>query len=148
MVGYQKWTQNSALSAADIYALVGSPPVFRLKYGWFTDPDHKSPTFQEPLASSDILSERDMNMNDKEKQNVRQLPVSTSPKDKQILVARIAPSSTDVHTEIIGCVSTDPNKNLLESSDHAPTISRQGGETGNGTVIRQAEHTVFYFFVL
>ncbi|KAM7526187.1 hypothetical protein LguiA_016089 [Lonicera macranthoides] len=140
MVGYQKWTQNSALSAADIYALIGSPSVFRLKYGWFTDPEHKSPTFQEPLASSDILSERDMNTNDKEKQNVRQLAVSMLPKDKKILAARIAPSSTDVHSEIIGCVSTDPNKNLLESSDHAPTISGQGGETGNGNVIRQAEH--------
>ncbi|KAL8241285.1 hypothetical protein R6Q59_014640 [Mikania micrantha] len=34
----QKWTQDSVLSAADVYSAIGSPPVFRLRYGWFAMP--------------------------------------------------------------------------------------------------------------
>jgi len=29
---YQRWNQESTLSAADIYAVIGSPPIFRLRY--------------------------------------------------------------------------------------------------------------------
>jgi hypothetical protein len=29
---YQRWNQESTLSAADIYAAIGSPPLFRLRY--------------------------------------------------------------------------------------------------------------------
>ena len=28
----QKWTQESTVSAADVYEMIGSPPVFRLRY--------------------------------------------------------------------------------------------------------------------
>ncbi|KAK1411809.1 hypothetical protein QVD17_32587 [Tagetes erecta] len=31
----QKWTRDSVLSAGDVYAAIGSPSVFRLRYGWF-----------------------------------------------------------------------------------------------------------------
>ncbi|KAK4776356.1 hypothetical protein SAY86_005044 [Trapa natans] len=30
-----KWTEDSICSAADVYAMAGCPPVFRLWYGWF-----------------------------------------------------------------------------------------------------------------
>ncbi|KAI3809352.1 hypothetical protein L1987_25324 [Smallanthus sonchifolius] len=42
----QKWTQDSVLTAADVYAAIGSPPVFRLRYGWFAMPP------QEPQSIS------------------------------------------------------------------------------------------------
>ncbi|KAI3512135.1 hypothetical protein L1887_19343 [Cichorium endivia] len=32
----QKWNQDSLLTAGDVYAVIGSPPIFRLRYGWFT----------------------------------------------------------------------------------------------------------------
>lgn len=32
MADYHRWTKDSTLSAADVYALIGSPPVFRLRY--------------------------------------------------------------------------------------------------------------------
>lgn len=32
LVGYQKWTKDSNLCAADVHYSVGSPPVFRLRY--------------------------------------------------------------------------------------------------------------------
>ncbi|KAM0053416.1 putative transcription factor MYB/SANT family [Helianthus debilis subsp. tardiflorus] len=31
----QKWTRDSVVSAGDVYAAIGSPSVFRLRYGWF-----------------------------------------------------------------------------------------------------------------
>ncbi|KAI3683816.1 hypothetical protein L1987_84331 [Smallanthus sonchifolius] len=31
----QKWTQDSVLSSGDVYAAIGSPSIFRLRYGWF-----------------------------------------------------------------------------------------------------------------
>lgn len=32
LVGYPRWTQDSVVSAADVYAVIGSPPVFRLRF--------------------------------------------------------------------------------------------------------------------
>jgi hypothetical protein len=32
LVGCQSWTQDSVVSAADVYGMLGRPPVFRLKY--------------------------------------------------------------------------------------------------------------------
>jgi hypothetical protein len=32
LVGSQKWTQDSVVSAADVYAILGRPPVFRLRF--------------------------------------------------------------------------------------------------------------------
>jgi len=34
LVNYQRWTQESTLCAADIYAMIGSPPIFRLRYSF------------------------------------------------------------------------------------------------------------------
>ncbi|KAK9058805.1 hypothetical protein SSX86_023648 [Deinandra increscens subsp. villosa] len=31
----QKWTRDSFFSAGDVYAAIGSPSIFRLRYGWF-----------------------------------------------------------------------------------------------------------------
>lgn len=30
--GYLRWTQDSNVSAGDVYAMIGSPPVFRLRF--------------------------------------------------------------------------------------------------------------------
>lgn len=32
ILSYQRWTQTSNLSAADVHAMIGSPPVFRLRF--------------------------------------------------------------------------------------------------------------------
>ncbi|XP_076899761.1 TSL-kinase interacting protein 1-like [Bidens hawaiensis] len=44
----QKWTQDSVLTASDVYAAIGSPSVFRLRYGWFAMP----PQEPQPLATA------------------------------------------------------------------------------------------------
>ncbi|KAI7725884.1 hypothetical protein M8C21_007900 [Ambrosia artemisiifolia] len=45
----QRWTQDSVLSAADVYAAIGSPSVFRLRYGWFAMP----PQEPQPIAAAE-----------------------------------------------------------------------------------------------
>lgn len=32
LASYQRWTQESTVSAGDVYGMIGSPPVFRLRY--------------------------------------------------------------------------------------------------------------------
>lgn len=32
LVSYQRWTRDSIVSASDVYASIGSPPVFRLRF--------------------------------------------------------------------------------------------------------------------
>ncbi|KAJ4969719.1 hypothetical protein NE237_002818 [Protea cynaroides] len=49
--GYQRWTQDTIASAADVYASIGSPPIFRLRYGWFCNADIEAVTFQAPSTS-------------------------------------------------------------------------------------------------
>ncbi|KAK9118220.1 hypothetical protein Scep_016313 [Stephania cephalantha] len=35
LAGHLKWRHDTAASAADVYAAIGSPQVFRMRYGWF-----------------------------------------------------------------------------------------------------------------
>lgn len=60
LVGYPRWTQDSVVSAADVYAVIGSPPVFRLRYGWFSNFELVSATSQAPLMSSDTIHNLNM----------------------------------------------------------------------------------------
>ncbi|XP_034913829.1 TSL-kinase interacting protein 1 isoform X3 [Populus alba] len=52
LVGYQRWTQDSLVSAADVYLSIGSPPVFRLRYGWFSNANFASMTLRAPSTYS------------------------------------------------------------------------------------------------
>ncbi|CAA0842921.1 TSL-kinase interacting protein 1 [Striga hermonthica] len=46
LVGYQKWTKDSNLCAADVYYSIGSPLTFRLRYGWFSKAEIEAATAQ------------------------------------------------------------------------------------------------------
>lgn len=39
----QKWTRASVVTAGDVYIEVGSPSVFRLRYGWSAGPENSPP---------------------------------------------------------------------------------------------------------
>lgn len=32
LAGHPRWTQDSSVTAADVYEIIGSPPVFRLRF--------------------------------------------------------------------------------------------------------------------
>ncbi|XP_014509919.1 TSL-kinase interacting protein 1 [Vigna radiata var. radiata] len=57
LFNYQRWSQESTLSAADIYAMIGSPPIFRLRYGWFSNSELGLLNMQVPVASGSILAQ-------------------------------------------------------------------------------------------
>ncbi|ESW28129.1 hypothetical protein PHAVU_003G261500 [Phaseolus vulgaris] len=57
LVNYQRWTQESILSAADIYAMIGSPPIFRLRYGWFSNTELGLLNMQVTVASGSMLTQ-------------------------------------------------------------------------------------------
>lgn len=49
--GCRSWTmKDSDISARDVYASIGSPATFRLRYGWFSTSEPK--TFEEPSTTS------------------------------------------------------------------------------------------------
>ncbi|XP_059667616.1 TSL-kinase interacting protein 1 isoform X2 [Cornus florida] len=154
LLGYQRWTLDSMLCAADVYALIGSPPVFRLRYGWFSHNELGSTTLQAPLASRSILEECIMHPSNTKEQIVDSLPVASPPiadqqpekqmdayKDKEVSVTENADvtSSTDLPGEMVECTDSDPNNKLLESSNCAPTITLHGRESGTRAITRRRE---------
>uniref|UniRef100_A0A803NDM7 TSL-kinase interacting protein 1 n=1 Tax=Chenopodium quinoa TaxID=63459 RepID=A0A803NDM7_CHEQI len=42
LVRYQRWTRDSDVTAAEVYAVIGSPAVFRLRYGWISSTELQS----------------------------------------------------------------------------------------------------------
>lgn len=91
-----------------------------------------------------------------EHQNVDLLPNFTLPselmsdklndhcKDQVVsvgIITELVPALTDVHTDMIKCISTGPDKNILESSDNPPVIYWQK-ETCNVPIMRQVEEKV------
>ncbi|KNA22480.1 hypothetical protein SOVF_033850 isoform A [Spinacia oleracea] len=46
LVGYQRWTRDSVVTAADVYGVIGSPAVFRLRYGWISSIELQSGSSQ------------------------------------------------------------------------------------------------------
>lgn len=101
LVGYQRWTQDSVFSAADVYAMIGSPPMFRLRflphfsltllqcfpcdylnwfvyylwrYGWFSDTELGYVAPHAPSASGCVPSFHNINVENKKEQIVDSVP--------------------------------------------------------------------------
>ncbi|KAL6987374.1 TSL-kinase interacting protein [Sarracenia purpurea var. burkii] len=153
LVGYRRWTQDSVVSAADVYQQIGSPPVFRLRYGWFSNAELVSAISQACLVSSSMICNLNMSGNDTKEQSEDSVLVPTSPivyqseklidhctKDQQNSEAEnvaVVPSSTDMPNEIIGCIGVDGDDNNSECFDEAATVSWVRRETNNGAVMRE-----------
>uniref|UniRef100_A0A2P2LZH9 Uncharacterized protein MANES_09G067200 n=1 Tax=Rhizophora mucronata TaxID=61149 RepID=A0A2P2LZH9_RHIMU len=50
LVGCQRWMQDSNATAADVHISIGSPAMFRLRYGWFLNTEFTSMRAQKPLV--------------------------------------------------------------------------------------------------
>ncbi|XP_050228127.1 TSL-kinase interacting protein 1 isoform X2 [Mercurialis annua] len=55
IISCQRWTLDSIVSAADVYTSIGSPPVFRLRYGWFSDNELAPVELQAPTPSGNPM---------------------------------------------------------------------------------------------
>ncbi|PIA53341.1 hypothetical protein AQUCO_00900130v1 [Aquilegia coerulea] len=144
---HQRWTQDTLASAADVYASIGSPHVFRLRYGWFSSAEVASVTSKSPSA---LLYHQDENMNlniCNSKEQTEDPPTAAMPDrhltdDSKLLMepyknqptsvtkgAELIPSSTDCPEDMIGYVGGRPeNKRSREDVPKAPWLRKQTGE--------------------
>ncbi|XP_042476305.1 TSL-kinase interacting protein 1-like, partial [Macadamia integrifolia] len=149
---YQRWMQDTIACAAEVYASIGSPPVFRLRYGWFRNIELELVTFQEPATSIHFQEEhRSINVSERKEQsvNARPLPASLTHHYSEQLSECLKgqpspmmestthmPSFTEMSEEMTGYVFTEPEDNLQVSSTHS---SWHRKETGGGNIRRQLE---------
>lgn len=154
LAGHPRWTQDSVVSAADVHAIIGSPAVFRLRYGWISNTEVGTATSQPPLKTCCIPNEHNMNSNIR-KDIVDSLPISAPPadyhseiriipcKDKLTSLAEDTPCvlpSSDVPDEMIRYTGRAPDNTTLESSSGpAENMTWHRRETGNGTIMRPLE---------
>uniref|UniRef100_A0A2P2LZH7 Uncharacterized protein MANES_09G067200 n=1 Tax=Rhizophora mucronata TaxID=61149 RepID=A0A2P2LZH7_RHIMU len=126
LVGCQRWMQDSIATAADVYALIGSPAVFRLRYGWFSTTEFTSLRVCEPLVSSCIPVGDSVSENGKGK-IVDPLSSSRS-------------STNDQGGKIVDpCNGQLTRNHLVEFSDLATNTSWHIKETNNRTNPKQPE---------
>ncbi|CAI9783169.1 unnamed protein product [Fraxinus pennsylvanica] len=154
LVGCQKWTKDSLLCAADVYATVGSPPVFRLRYGWFSKAELESAT-PPALQSYADVSEKNMNINIMKEHDIESVPTSSAtyhksgnssgtcqePLASADNMTFTTPSSTLVsEDEIIECCGMDPDINGSRYMESTPAVSLVRRETGARADRRQVEN--------
>ncbi|EOY07887.1 TSL-kinase interacting protein 1, putative isoform 1 [Theobroma cacao] len=153
LMGYQRWTQASIVSAADVYAMIGSPQVFRLRYGWFSDAEVASLTWQAPVSSY-IPSEHNVNVEGRNgciAEEVQVSALSTSDQSKKLDDPcnnqptlrkenhALQPPLTNFPSEISRFICAGPKDNLGDSPIPVRHASADRSETCNVAILRQLE---------
>ncbi|XP_039022254.1 TSL-kinase interacting protein 1-like [Hibiscus syriacus] len=150
--GHQRWTQATILSAADVFAMVGSPQVFRLRYGWLSDAEIASLSGQAPVSSSYIPSLHNMNLESSNGQIGEEVQAVSSDGDQcwkladccknQLMLQKenqvLEPSSGDFH-EINTCINTSSKDNLRDFHVPARNASLDRSEACNVAILRRSE---------
>ncbi|XP_022767314.1 TSL-kinase interacting protein 1 isoform X2 [Durio zibethinus] len=152
--GYQSWTQASIVSAADVYATIGRPPLFRLRYGWFSDTEVASLTWQAPVSSSYLPSVHNMNVENRKCCVVEEVRVSVSStsdlskklddpcKNQPILQKEnnaLEPPLTGFPNDMSTYLTTGLEDNLGDSPIPARNASSDRSETCNVPIMRRLE---------
>lgn len=148
MVGYHRWTKDSTLSAADVYALIGSPPVFRLRYGWFLHSAIGPVASQLPLPCSNEQTQR-MNVVNEDildsVSNPNPQSLNKSEKNSDLHKDPLG-SATKMSSTTASSVCTDLIQQycmpvgISRSSDHAPASLLDAKEGETATVMEQDKH--------
>ncbi|KAK1562546.1 hypothetical protein Q3G72_013753 [Acer saccharum] len=145
LMGYRRWTQDSIASAADVYAMIGSPPLFCLSN------EFESATLQAPLAPCYIPGVQNTNEGNRKDQimNAMIISVSSTSDQSDKLVDSYndqptlnnenhAPSISDVPNEMSRYI-TAPKSSLVEASDSAANVSWHRKETGGEAITGQLQ---------
>ncbi|XP_058078191.1 TSL-kinase interacting protein 1 isoform X2 [Magnolia sinica] len=129
---YQRWTLNDTTSsAADVYATIGSPAVFRLRYGWVSNPELQSRSSGVPSTSESIQEgQTSINAPDGKVMNVdatlRNSPISR-------------PLFPDSRDNMKRELAMDLESNLPVSSEHTDTASLLREDNRDGVTRKQFE---------
>ncbi|XVF76419.1 hypothetical protein PTKIN_Ptkin13bG0264700 [Pterospermum kingtungense] len=148
----QRWTQVSIVSAADVYEMIGSPQVFRLRYGWLSDTEVASLTWQAPVSSPFIPSVHNMNVESRKGCVVGEVQVSTSttsdqskkldvPCKNQPMLQNesnaLEPPLTNFSNEMNRYLTTGMEDNIGDSPIPARNASPDRSESCNVAITRQ-----------
>ncbi|XP_043705939.1 TSL-kinase interacting protein 1-like [Telopea speciosissima] len=140
--GYQRWTQDTIACAADVYASVGNPSVFRLRYGWFCNTELEAVTFQASSTSIHFQEDRSMNVSERKEQSLNAKPqpaplshhhseqLSECPKDQPSPMMESTshmPSYTDLSAGMTGFAITEPENNLQVSLINSSCFIKERG---------------------
>ncbi|KAL6519376.1 TSL-kinase interacting protein 1 [Orobanche gracilis] len=163
LAGYQKWTKDSTLCAADVHYLIGSPSVFRLRYGWFLKAEVESVTAQ--VLSCTNIKGQDLNTNTATEQNTEietaQVLSCMNVKEQSVLnteienlsgpynnrlvsaeqIIHLSPSSTSTPIQTADCGVSVSNINDSKCHDSPTVVSSLRTASGDFAGIRQVENT-------
>ncbi|KAI4353603.1 hypothetical protein L6164_002539 [Bauhinia variegata] len=141
-----RWTHESNLNAADVYRIIGSPPVFRLRYGWFSNTEHGALNTQVPIASSCMPVESNIYMGNTKSQIADSAPHSEPsiinhstnfPEDQVTRNHSFPKSVPDVPNSRNDSVYLNPS--IEEPCIPTSCEALHGKEAGNGTMTRQVD---------
>ncbi|XP_060201493.1 TSL-kinase interacting protein 1 isoform X1 [Lycium barbarum] len=136
-----RWTKDTAQSAADVHNLIGRPPVFRLRYGWF--PNAELGMSQEPLSSTTPFTQNS-NTNITKEKNAEILASSHGKLvrfSKEPLVSNPRMTVTSSSMELSGESDLQASVGLnTYTSDHDETLPLHRREYGDATTAEQTEH--------
>lgn len=118
--GYLRWTQDSNVSAGDVYAMIGSPPVFRLRYGWFSTTELGSVSLQAPVAARRFLVEHDINVEKMKDPVMKSAPHSPLSANNQCV---------DIHNDPLSSVTKNHSLALTSSGELNEKNNLVGGPT-------------------
>ncbi|KAF6161735.1 hypothetical protein GIB67_009104 [Kingdonia uniflora] len=148
LAGYQRWSQGSVASAGDVYATIGSPPIFRLRYGWLSSTESISAISPSP-PTSHHLDEEGIRMNtwNRKEQIDDDVPIlaqsschdsdqllNISSKNALTKKTIAVLSYTEFPDDKIADISVAPVNNLPESSDQIaspPWVRKESSAVDN-----------------
>ncbi|GAB2272317.1 TSL-kinase interacting protein [Dionaea muscipula] len=147
-----RWTRDSTASAADVYASVGNPPVFRLRYGWILSTELQAVRVVAPLNAPEKCNMHENNVV-QPTSNLTSVPAScvdhlgkaeSNCEDQRTLASHIAAaerSPTEVDDEITGYAGSHHGDKdcLFKSSTLSANMAWQRCHASIGTATRESE---------
>lgn len=135
-----RWTKDTTQSAADVHNLIGSPQVFRLRYGWF--PNAELGTSQEPLPST-VPFMQNTNTNITKEKNAEILASSPGKLvrfSKEPLASNPIMTVTSSSIKLFGELNLQASMGLnTYTSDHEETLPSHRRENGDATTAEQTQ---------
>ncbi|KAK4799083.1 hypothetical protein SAY86_024448 [Trapa natans] len=115
-----KWTEDSICSAADVYAMAGCPPVFRLWYGWIRNTGTVAESFCFPGDNLPSPSNSSKNVGDVHRD--QQLSVA---KKSDVLSAsnNVREQINSYATDISAMSHSEISENMKQNDGDVPRIS-------------------------
>ncbi|XP_054822558.1 TSL-kinase interacting protein 1-like isoform X2 [Prosopis cineraria] len=148
LASYQRWTQESTVSAGDVYGMIGSPPIFRLRYGWFSHAELGPSNNQGPIAFNCMPGQSNINtVNVKGHIVDPSLPTTStnnyhqdSCDDRGTSTAKnLAPATTSTDLPNARDDNVSLNPSIKESGNATLAVSSQGTDAGDEIMTKQVD---------